>query len=153
MKRSIGLICALLLSIIVIAGCDKEQSKTYQGDLRGSDVIDTLTYKGDKMIKQSMIMTINYKDRGVSQSDAEKIVEKQELAYKDIKGIKYEKTVKNDKAVQKVEIDYKKADLDQLKKKLSITGPEKGKDYVSVKAVERSLTKAGFEEKKPMNDE
>ncbi|MCD8915593.1 DUF1307 domain-containing protein [Staphylococcus simulans] len=153
MKRGLLLLGALFMSIVVLAACDKAQSKTYEGHLSGADVIDTLTYKGDKMVKQSMIMTIRYDTNGLTKKDAKAILDKQEQVYKGQKGIQYSKSIKDDKAVQKVDIDYKKADLDKLAHTMGVTGPKSGKDYVDVKAVERSLKKAGFKVKKPLNDQ
>ncbi|MHD0396851.1 DUF1307 domain-containing protein [Staphylococcus simulans] len=153
MKRSLFFIGIIMMSLFVLVACEKEQSKTYQGELSGADVIDTLTYKGDKMVKQSMIMTIDYGENGLSKSDAETILTKQEKMFEDLKGVKYKKEIKQDKAVQKVEIDYEEADLEQLSHRVGITGPKSGNDYVDVKSVERSLRKSGLTVKKPLSEE
>ncbi|UTB79926.1 DUF1307 domain-containing protein [Staphylococcus carnosus] len=152
MKRSILAIAMLIAGIFLLAACDKEQSKTYEGDLQGAEVITTLTYKGDKVIKQSSIMTIDYDTNGVSKSDAKKILNKQEKIFKGVEGVTYKKEIKKDKAIQKVDIDYETGNVKKMTKKLGITGPAKGKDYVNVKDVERAMKKAGFEEKKPLKD-
>ncbi|MGO3725420.1 DUF1307 domain-containing protein, partial [Staphylococcus carnosus] len=102
MKRSILAIAMLIAGIFLLAACDKEQSKTYEGDLQGAEVITTLTYKGDKVIKQSSIMTIDYDTNGVSKSDAKKILNKQEKIFKGVEGVTYKKEIKKDKAIQKV---------------------------------------------------
>ncbi|MFD3244146.1 DUF1307 domain-containing protein [Staphylococcus simulans] len=153
MKRSLLFMGVIMLSLFVLAACEKEQSKTYQGELAGADVIDTLTYKGDKMVKQSMIMTIKYDENGLSKSDAENILAKQEKVFEGLKGVKYKKDIKEDKAVQKVDIDYKEADLKQLSHRVGVTGPKEGNDYVDVKSVERSLKKSGLTVKKPLSEE
>lgn len=152
MKRSILAIATLIAGIFLMTECDKEQSKTYEGDLQGAEVLTTLTYKGDKVLKQSSIMTIDYDKNGVSKSDAEKILDKQEKIFKDVEGVTYKKEVKKDKAIQKVEIDYETDDVKKMTKKLGITGPAKGEDYVNMKDVQRAMKKAGFEEKKPLKD-
>ncbi|CAL28849.1 DUF1307 domain-containing protein [Staphylococcus carnosus] len=152
MKRSILAIAMLIAGIFLLAACDKEQSKTYEGDLQGAEVITTLTYKGDKVIKQSSIMTIDYDTNGVSKSDAKKILNKQEKIFKGVEGVTYKKEIKKDKAIQKVDIDYETGNVKKMTKKLGITGPAKGEDYVNVKDVERAMKKAGFEEKKPLKD-
>ncbi|WP_412518270.1 DUF1307 domain-containing protein [Staphylococcus simulans] len=153
MKRNLLFMGIILMSIFLLAACEKEQSKTYQGELSGADVIDTITYKGDKMVKQSMIMTITYEDNGLSKADAEKVFAKQEKVFDGLKGVKYNKDIKEDKAVQKVEIDYKNADLKQLSHRVGVTGPKKGNDYVDVKSVERSLKNSGLTVKKPLSEE
>ncbi|AYU56061.1 DUF1307 domain-containing protein [Staphylococcus debuckii] len=152
MKRSFLAIVLLLAGVFLLAACEKEQSKTYEGDLEGADIITTLTYKGDKLLKQSSILTINYDENGVSKSEAKQILAKQERVFKGIDGISYKKEIKKDKAVQKIVIDYDTKNVKEMTKKVGITGPEKGKDYVNVKDVERAMKKAGFEEKKPLKD-
>lgn len=153
MKNSLRFMVIIMLGLFVLVACDKEQSKTYQGELAGADIIDTLTYKGDKMIKQSMIMTIKYGESGLSKSDAENILAKQEKVFKGLKGVKYKKDIKQDKAVQKVEIDYNEADLKQLSHRVGVTGPKEGNNYVDTKSVEQSLKKSGLTVKKPLSED
>ena len=101
MKRSFLAIVLLLAGVFLLAACEKEQSKTYEGDLEGADIITTLTYKGDKLLKQSSILTINYDENGVSKSEAKQILAKQERVFKGIDGISYKKEIKKIKPCKK----------------------------------------------------
>lgn len=152
MKRSFLAIVLLLAGIFLLAACGKDQSRTYEGDIEGADILTTLTYKGDKLLKQSSIMTIDYDKNGISKSEAEQMLAEQEKVFKGVDGVSYKKDIKKDKAVQKITIDYETDNVKKMTKKLGITGPEKGKDYVNVKDVQRAMKKAGFEEKKPLKD-
>lgn len=56
MKISGKLLSTALASVLVfsLAGCgDKEESKTFNANLAGTEISITYTYKGDKIIKQT----------------------------------------------------------------------------------------------------
>ncbi len=46
----------------------KEQTKTYEGDVSGKHVLTSITYKDDKVLKQSTINTIKYDDLGMEKT-------------------------------------------------------------------------------------
>lgn len=63
MKISGKLLSAALASVLVfsLAGCgDKEESKTFNANLAGTEISITYTYKGDKIIKQTSESKISY---------------------------------------------------------------------------------------------
>ena len=53
-----------------LSACGKEQTKTYEGDVSGKHVLTSITYKDDKVLKQSTINTIKYDDLGMDKDEA-----------------------------------------------------------------------------------
>lgn len=154
MKKVISLIAVLVLSVAALTACSKEQTKTYEGDVNGKNVITSLTYKDDEVLKQSTIGTIKYDDLGIDKSQAKDMLKKDEKALKDLKGVTYKVDYKDQKAVEHIDVDYNKVDVDKLKKNLGFESAKaKKKDYVSMKKLVKQLKRNGLKEKSKMNDE
>ena len=108
--------------------CSKERTKTYEGDVNGKNVITSLTYKDDEVLKQSTIGTLKYDDLGIDKSQAKEIFKKDEKTFKGLKGVTYKVDYKDQKAVEHIEIDYKDVDVDKLKKNLGFESAKAVKD-------------------------
>ena len=78
-EKVISLIAVLVLSVVALSACSKEQTKTYEGDVNGKNVITSLTYKDDEVLKQSTIGTVKYDDLGIDQSQAKEMLKKRKL--------------------------------------------------------------------------
>ena len=48
MKKFIAMIAIVVITIVTLSACDKERTKTYEGDIDGKHVITSLTYKNNK---------------------------------------------------------------------------------------------------------
>ncbi|MHA4768781.1 YehR family lipoprotein [Staphylococcus capitis] len=154
MKKVISLIAVLVLSVAALSACSKEQTKTYEGDVNGKNVITSLTYKDDEVLKQSTIGTVKYDDLGIDQSQAKEMLKKDEKAFKGVKGVTYKVDYKDQKAVEHIDVDYKEVDVDKLKENLGFESAKaKKKDYVSMKKLVKQLKRNGLKEKSKMNDE
>lgn len=97
MKKLCSLIVVALVCIIALSACGKEQTKTYEGDVSGKHVLTSITYKDDKVLKQSTINTIKYDDLGMDKDEAKKLFAKSENIFKDLKGVKYKVDYKDKK--------------------------------------------------------
>ena len=53
MKKVISLLVVLVISAVSLSACGKERTKTYEGEVNGKQVITSLTYKDDEVLKQS----------------------------------------------------------------------------------------------------
>lgn len=86
MKISGKLLSTALASVLVfsLAGCgDKEESKTFNANLAGTEISITYTYKGDKIIKQTSESKISYATVGAkTKEDAAKILDPLSAKYK-----------------------------------------------------------------------
>lgn len=97
MKKLSSLIVVVLICIIALSACSKEQTKTYEGDVNGKHVLTSITYKDDKVLKQSTINTIKYDDLGISKDEAKKLFAKTEDTSKTLKVLNIKSTIKTKK--------------------------------------------------------
>lgn len=154
MKKVILLLVVLVLSTVALTACSKERTKTYEGDVNGKEVITSLTYKDDEVLQQSTLATIKYDDLGIDQSQAKEMFKNDENAFKGIKGVTYKVDYKDQKAVEHIDIDYKDADIDKLKKNLGfISSDAKKGEHVSMDRVVKQFKRNGLKEKSKMNDD
>lgn len=70
MKKFFVLTILMVLSVSILGACSKERSKTYEGDMEGKHVLTTLSYKKNKVVKQSTVTTLKYNDFGMSKKEA-----------------------------------------------------------------------------------
>ncbi|MET1469404.1 YehR family lipoprotein [Staphylococcus aureus] len=150
MKKLCSLIVVALVCIIALSACGKEQTKTYEGDVSGKHVLTSITYKDDKVLKQSTINTIKYDDLGMDKDEAKKLFAKSENIFKDLKGVKYKVDYKNKKAIEHLDIDYTEVDMKKLNKRLGVSTKE-NKD-ISFEKLEKQLKHRGLKEKDKMDD-
>lgn len=102
----------------------KNKPKTYEGDVSGKHVLTSITYKDDKVLKQSTINTIKYDDLGMDKDEAKKLFAKSESIFKDLKGVKYKVDYKDKKAIEHLDIDYTEVDMKKLNKRLGVSTKE-----------------------------
>ncbi|HCY0809305.1 YehR family lipoprotein [Staphylococcus aureus] len=150
MKKLCSLIVVALVCIIALSACGKEQTKTYEGDVSGKHVLTSITYKDDKVLKQSTINTIKYDDLGMDKDEAKKLLAKSESIFKDLKGVKYKVDYKDKKAIEHLDIDYTEVDMKKLNKRLGVSTKE-NKD-ISFEKLEKQLKHRGLKEKDKMDD-
>ena len=89
-----------------IRACSKERSKTYEGDMEGKHVLTTLSYKKNKVVKQSTVTTLKYNDFGMSKKEAKKTFHDHHQL-KDLKGVSYSLENNHEKWVETIDINYK----------------------------------------------
>ncbi|HIH0263287.1 TPA: YehR family lipoprotein [Staphylococcus aureus] len=150
MKKLCSLIVVALVCIIALSACGKEQTKTYEGDVSGKHVLTSITYKDDKVLKQSTINTIKYDDLAMDKDEAKKLFAKSESIFKDLKGVKYNVDYKDKKAIEHLDIDYTEVDMKKLNKRLGVSTKE-NKD-ISFEKLEKQLKHRGLKEKDKMDD-
>ncbi|EEG1465067.1 YehR family lipoprotein [Salmonella enterica] len=152
MKISGKLLSAALASVLVfsLAGCgDKEESKTFNANLAGTEISITYTYKGDKIIKQTSESKISYATVGVkTKEDAAKILDPLSAKYKNIAGVEEKLTYEDTYAQENVSVDMEKVDFKALQ---GISGTMVSGDTskgISMKQTQTLLEAAGFKEAK-----
>ena len=117
-------------------------------------MITSLTYKDDEVLKQSTIATVKYDDLGITKDEAKQMFKNDEQAFKGIEGVTYKVDFKDRKAIEHIDIDYKDADIDQLKKNLGfISSDAKKGDHVSVDRGVKQLIRNGLIDKSKMNED
>ncbi|EHA0676643.1 TPA: YehR family lipoprotein [Salmonella enterica] len=152
MKISGKLLSAALASVLVfsLAGCgDKEESKTFNANLAGTEISITYTYKGDKIIKQTSESKISYATVGAkTEEDAAKILDPLSAKYKNIAGVEEKLTYEDTYAQENVSVDMEKVDFKALQ---GISGTMVSGDTskgISMKQTQTLLEAAGFKEAK-----
>lgn len=85
MKKLVLVLIVIALSVITLSACSKEQTKTFEGDVNGKQVITSLTYKDDEVLKQSTLGTLKYEDLGIDKAQAKDILKKMKKHLKVIK--------------------------------------------------------------------
>ncbi|ENL7027459.1 YehR family lipoprotein [Salmonella enterica subsp. enterica serovar Typhimurium] len=152
MKISGKLLSAALASVLVfsLAGCgDKEESKTFNANLAGTEISITYTYKGDKIIKQTSESKISYATVGAkTKEDVAKILDPLSAKYKNIAGVEEKLTYEDTYAQENVSVDMEKVDfkaLQQISGTMVSGDTSKG---ISMKQTQTLLEAAGFKEAK-----
>lgn len=152
MKKCFMLMILLVLSVSVLGACSKERSKTYEGDMDGKHVLTTLSYKKNKVVKQSTVTTLKYNDFGMSKKEAKKMFQ-DHRQLKDLKGVSYNLKHNHEKWVETIDINYKKADIKAVKNHFSLMSTSKNDKKVNMEGTVRELKKLGFKQKSNMTDE
>ncbi|EDP8646160.1 DUF1307 domain-containing protein [Salmonella bongori] len=152
MKISGKLLSAALTSVLVftLAGCgDKEESKTFNANLAGTEISITYTYKGDKILKQTSESKISYATVGAkTKEEAAKILDPLSAKYKNIAGVEEKLTYKETYAQENVSVDMEKVDFKALQ---GVSGTMVSGDTskgISMKQTQTLLEAAGFKETK-----
>lgn len=152
MKKCFMLMILLVLSVSVLGACSKERSKTYEGDMDGKHVLTTLSYKKNKVVKQSTVTTLKYNDFGMSKKEAKKMFQ-DHRQMKDLKGVSYNLKHNHEKWVETIDINYKKTDIKAVKNHFSLMSTSKNDKKVNMEGTVRELKKLGFKQKSNMTDE
>ncbi|RIO92800.1 DUF1307 domain-containing protein [Staphylococcus haemolyticus] len=152
MKKCFMLTILLVLSVSVLGACSKERSKTYEGDMDDKHVLTTLSYKKNKVVKQSTVTTLKYNDFGMSKKEAKKMFQ-DHRQLKDLKGVSYNLKHNHEKWVETIDINYKKADIKAVKNHFSLMSTSKNDKKVNMEGTVRELKKLGFKQKSNMTDE
>ena len=74
-----------------------KNAKTYEGEVNGKQVITSLTYKDDEVLKQSTIATIKYDDLGIDKDEAKQMFKNDEQAFKGIEGSHIKQIIKSER--------------------------------------------------------
>ena len=135
----------MVLSVSILGACSKERSKTYEGDMEGKHVLTTLSYKKNKVVKQSTVTTLKYNDFGMSKKEAKKTFHDHHQL-KDLKGVSYSLENNHEKWVETIDINYKKQTSKKSKHFSLMATSKKGKK-VNMEGTVRELKKLGFKQK------
>ncbi|MBL1224953.1 YehR family lipoprotein [Enterococcus sp. BWR-S5] len=156
---------SLLVVCLIATACssgEKDSSKksgtgngvtttVFEADLNGVQTEMIYYHKGDKVVKQETNSTINYETLGIeSKEEAEEMFSFVKDEY-DITGVTYEADYQETKMVEKVSVDYDKADIEEVMSLMgSMTDQEdegKAVKYISMKQSKEFLLEQGFKEK------
>ena len=152
MKKLLKVGMCIMMAAVVLSGCGGGSSKTetavYEGDINGVKISNTIDYSGDRVLKQTSVSEMNFKDLGMTKAVMEQTVPQYKKLY-DIKGVSYKADITDDTITETTVVDYENADFDALKTAKLITGTkEDGKIlYVSYEQTVKNLESAGLTKK------
>ena len=129
MKKVLTLFVLSVLSVCILGACSQSRSKTYEGDIEGKHVLTTLTYKNNKVIKQSTVSTLKYDDLGMSKQEGK-------TSFKDHRPLK-----------------GNKANLKDVSRYFALAHYSKNYKKVTMDGTVKELKKIGFKKKSNMNEE
>lgn len=153
MKKSFKILLLSLLTMVFIVGCSKKEvSKTFTKETQPG-VTSELTYKAkdDDVYEQIDKTVIDYKKTGNSEMTKETakeglkdVTEK----LKNLKGVTYSEKFGDETATIEIKIDFDKADLKEIAKKIPNSGIDASKDYkkISLEKSEEMLKTSGYKE-------
>ena len=140
MKKVLTLFVLLVLSVSILGACTQSRSKTYEGDIEGKHVLTTLTYKNNKVIKQSIVSTLKYEDLRMSKQEG-KTSFKDYRPLKGKKGVTYTLSSKHQKIVENIDIDYNKANLKDVSRYFALAHYSKNYKKVTMDGTVKELKK------------
>ena len=149
-NKFLSVVAASVL-VFSLAGCgDKEESKKFSANLNGAEISMTITYKGDKVIKQASESKLSYALVGAkTKEEAAKIFDPLSAKYRNIAGVEEKLTYEDTYARETVTIDLEKVDFKALQ---SISGinisREDTSGGVSMKQMQTIMEASGFKEVK-----
>ena len=106
-------------------------------------------YNNDELLIQQINNTFYYEPIGLTKDTAKEQTEAYAKSIKDVKGLTHEIDYKDEYLTEKITIDFRKADIEELQSKqlLQTSGNQKA-DYISYKETAKLLEKAGYKEVK-----
>ncbi|EOL49346.1 DUF1307 domain-containing protein [Enterococcus caccae] len=146
--KKMGILASIIFGVLLfISACgSKNQTATYT--LKQDDEMVTIQniYNEDTILKQTVTTTIQYKTMGVkTKAKAEKLLQPSKELYAHKKGINYAIDFKDNKAVETIEIDFKKFSQSNAKMLPLISLPDGDLDSASEKQNADKLIHLGFE--------
>ena len=109
----------------------------------------TYEYKNDELLIQQINNTFYYEPIGLTKDTAKEQTEAYAKSIKDVKGLTHEIDYKDEYLTEKITIDFRKADIEELQRKhlLQISSNQK-LSYISYKESAKILEKKGYKEVK-----
>ncbi|MGZ2418041.1 uncharacterized lipoprotein YehR (DUF1307 family) [Staphylococcus caledonicus] len=152
LKKFLTLTIILVLSVGILGACSKERSKTYEGNVEGKHVLTTLSYKKNKVVKQSTVSILKYNDLGMSKKEGKNAF-KENRPLKHLKSVTYHLENNHGKWVENIDIDYTKGDIKEIKQYFSLALTSKNDKKVNMEGTVRQLKRMGFTQKSNMTDD
>lgn len=147
MKKSnlFKVVALAMISMFLLVGCGKEVTETYTQTLQpGVESKLTYTAKGDVVQKQSSETVVDYAKSGLTEDSIKNSIKTEVDKYKNVKGLDHKIEYKKDKMIEKLTLDYTKADMKEIKQKGIMTFQSGEGDKVSLKKSAELLESQGY---------
>lgn len=148
-KKTLLLVLALIPFLVLTACSVKTETSSFQNfNDAGFDSRLVYHHQKDKVVKQTTQNTITYSFLGAKNKDEAKTAIASltdSSAYENLKGVTYKIEYKDDRVVEKISVDYEKADLKEVAPVVGMSASEAEKvDYISLKESTKMLKSAKY---------
>lgn len=147
-KKAFSLLFIVAIAFMLVACGSDEDKRVFELDQDGIEITLTYYHVDDEVTKQRTKNVIDYEATGISSKEQAKELFDPEIAkMKGIKGVSHKMTYSNSEAIEELEIDYEKIDMDEAKE---LPGMELSGDLengISMEASADMLLNQGFAEK------
>lgn len=147
-KRAFGILFIAAIAFMLVACGSDEDTRVFELEQDGVEMTMTYYYVDDEVTKQRTENVIDYAAIGISSKEqAKELFDPEIEKMKGIKGINHKMTYSNSEAVEQLEIDYEKVDMDEAQ---NLPGMELSGDLengISMEASADMLLDQGFTEK------
>lgn len=120
-------------------------TESWEIEQNGTKTVITFEYEDDKVLKQTTESEINFEEAGLTKEQFETVSEQAEKDYKGVEGLKHSIEFKDKVAVEHLEIDYSKVDIEEIQ---NLTGTQSddadAEDGVSLKKTTDMLKEVGY---------
>lgn len=148
--KKLVLLTLALLPLLVIGACtpETETSHFQSFDSAGYDSRISYDYQGDKVLKQTTEDTMSYSFLSASNADEakkafESLVDMD--SFKDLTGVSHKVDYLDDRLVQRLEIDYTKADIKEVAHIIGLSKAVAEKaDFISYKASKKAIEASNY---------
>lgn len=110
--------CLVLAGLgIALTACgsgSKTETATYKMENNGMTATITLEHEDDKVMKQTSVSELVYEEAGTTKDQFQITADAMSNQFEDIKGVEYSMDIGDDKATEKISVDYSKADVEEI---------------------------------------
>ena len=138
-------------TLFILTACTSPKKAYFQLIDQNTKINSRITYeyKNDELLIQQINNTFYYEPIGLTKDTAKEQTEAYAKSIKDVKGLTHEIDYKDEYLTEKITIDFRKADIEELQRKhlLQISSNQK-LSYISYKESAKILEKKGYKEVK-----
>lgn len=163
MKKSMSVLVLFVCLLSLVACSNKSVEEVVNGDTSNGSSVETTNYtmefsgisttvalkhNGEKMLTETIETVQPYEALGVTNKEEAKamVAQQEEMqSYDGIKGLTHSVEYKDDELIQKVEINFEKADLSELTNMVGFNLPSDVTDSVNFSDMEQVLLNSKFE--------
>ena len=142
-------VVTLFAAVMFLFGCSGGKETITKCSLTSSiNVEQTITSKGDKVLKQELDQKFQWKTRFASEEQLQKTLDEFKQKYA-IDGVTYETSIDGDTLNEKITVDFEKADFEKLQEVGLLAKSSQKITSISLEQTVTSLEKAGATCSKP----
>lgn len=135
-----------LFFLVTLTACSaKTEEKSYYLNSNGNETEITYYFENDIAIKQATVSKVSYENLNVSnEEEARKALASTNEMYDNNKGISHSIEYNEDYLVEKISVDYKDIDEEDMEQLAILVGNSSGADELTPEKIDESMEGLGF---------